>query len=113
MYGKIIDGKLVLAPNPMTVGEYKIYNPHPEYYETEEYLEIIETEHPTDTDKYCEKKYVERDGKIYGEWAEAGTPEYLPPLEDRVSAVEAQITDTQLALCELYESLCAADGEEV
>lgn len=113
MYGKIREGKLVLAPNPMAVGKYKVYNPLPAQYEAEGYLKIIETERPVDAGKHYEKEYSEKDGAIYALWVEASMPERTPALEDRILAVEAQMTDTQLALCELYEALCAADGEEV
>ncbi len=113
MYGKIIDGKLELASSPMTVGKYKIYNPRPEQYEAEGYLKIIETEYPVEADKLYVKEYAEQDGAIYEIWVEAKMPEHTPSLEERVSAVESQITDTELALCELYEALCAADGEGV
>ena len=113
MYGKIIDGKLELASNPMTVGKYKIYNPRPEQYEAEGYLKIIAAEYPTDADKLYVREYAEQDGAIYEVWVEAKIPERTPSLEERVSVVESQITDTELALCGLYEALCAADGKEV
>ena len=105
MYGKIIDGRLVIAPNPMVAnitnknGEtrtYKIYNPRPEQYEAEGYLEIVETDYPS-TDKYYEKRYIERDGKIYGEWVEAEAPEApevpepTPTLEERTAALETNV----------------------
>ena len=113
MYGKFIDGKLTLAPNPITVGEYRVYNPSSEQYAAEGFLEIVEAEHPAETDKYYEKRYFEREGKIFAEWIEVEAPVREPALEERILAVEAQMTDTQLALCELYEALCAADVEEV
>ena len=108
MYGKIIDGMLVVAPNPMLAdirneetGEtarYKVYNPRPEQYEAEGYLEIIETEYPEasegEADKYYEKRYIERDGKIYGEWIEAeapDVPEPKPTLEERTAALETNV----------------------
>ena len=93
MYGKIIDGKLVFAPNPMVSGDYKIYNPKSEHYEAEGYLEVIETEYP-EGDKYYEKTYTERDGKIYGEWVETEAPEATEPtpsLEERTAALEEEV----------------------
>lgn len=107
MYGKFIDEKFVFAPNPMTVGEYKVYNPTPENYKAEGYLEIIETEYPADN-KYYVKRYTERDGAIYETWIEAEMPnilEPIPTLEERMAIAESQIIDTQLALCEVYEML--------
>ena len=57
MYGKIINGKLEPAPNPMVIDGYKIYNPYPEQYEAEEFLEVVETEYPMESGKHYEKKY--------------------------------------------------------
>ena len=91
MYGKIIDGKLVTAPNPITIGKYRVHNPRSEHYEAEGYLEVIEIEYPSETDKYYEKQYVEREGKIYGEWVETEAPEATEPtttLEQRTTALE-------------------------
>lgn len=114
MYGKIIDGKLVAAPSPMLAditdeetgktARYKIYNPRPEQYEAEGYLKVVETKYPTDTGKYYEKQYVERDGKIYGEWVEAEAPEVpepTPTLEERTAALETNVAG-------LSEELAAA-----
>ena len=95
MYGKIIDGRFILAPNPLVSGGYKKYNPRPKDYEAEGYLEVIEIDYPED-EKYYEKHYVERDGKIYAEWVEAEAPEVpvvepIPTLEERTSALEAEV----------------------
>lgn len=112
MYGKIIDGSFIPAPNPLVIGKYKVYNPNPEEYKSQGYLEITETEAPADGKSYV-AVYRECDGMIYTDWTEVEKSEARPALEERVSAVEAQVTDTQLALCELYEALCAADSTEV
>ena len=112
MYGKIIGRKFVPAPNPMVIDGYKVYNPDPEQYEAEEFLEVVEAEYPMESGKHYEKKYSAREGKILAEWVEVEAPVREPALDERILAVEAQMTDTQLALCELYEALCAADVEE-
>lgn len=117
MYGKIIDGKLVAAPNPMIAditnketgetAKYKIHNPRPEHYEAEGYLEVIETDYP-DTDKYYEKHYVERNGKIYGEWVEAEAPEDVPTqptLEERTAKLETEVDDLGEALDMILEGV--------
>lgn len=125
MYGKIIDGKLAPAPNPMLAdirneetGEtarYKVYNPRPEQYEAEGYLEIIETEYPEasegEADKYYEKLYIERDGKIYGEWVETEAPEApeetepTPTVEERVADLEEKTDDLGEALNMILEGV--------
>ena len=110
MYGKIIDGKFVSAPSPMVAditnkdgetAKYKIYNPRPEHYEAEGYLKVVETRYPADTGKYYEKQYVERDGKIYGEWVEAEAPEVPEPTltaEERITALEEELKAAKILL---------------
>ena len=107
MYGKIIDGKFVLAPNPLASGGYKIYNPKPKHYEAEGYLEVIETDYP-DTGEYYEKHYVERDGKIYGEWVEAEAhemPEPTPTTDERITALEGEVDELGEALDMILEGV--------
>ena len=111
MYGKIIDGKLVSAPNPMISGNYKIYNPKPEHYKAEGHLEVIETEYPEVAEgevKYYEKHYVERNGKIYGEWVEAeapDVPEHIPTAEERITVLEGEVDDLGEALDMILEGV--------
>lgn len=122
MYGKIIDGNLVSAPDPMVAditnketgktARYKIYNPRPEQYEAEGYLEVIETEYPEasegDAVKYYEKRYIERDGKIYGEWVETEAPEEtepVPTVEERVADLEEKTDDLGEALNMILEGV--------
>ena len=47
MYGKLIDGNLILAPRKLTVGEYVVYNPTPEMLIAEGYKPVIYTDPPT------------------------------------------------------------------
>ena len=111
MYGKIINGEFTPAPNPLSINKQKIYNPTPAEYKAAGYLEVIEAECPGDMSKHYKREYSEQNGAIYAVWVKVDMPAKAPMLEDRVFAVEAQLTDTQLALCELYETLCAADKE--
>lgn len=107
MYGKIIDGKLVLAPNPLITWRYKIYNPRPEDYIEEGYKEIVETEYPTDG-KYYDSSYVDRNGKIYREWVEAETPEVTEPTlttDERITALEERTDDLGEALNMILEGV--------
>ena len=111
MYGKLIDGKLVYAPNPLKSGNYKIYNPKPEHYEAEGYLEVIEADYPEVAEgevKYYEKHYVERNGKIYGEWVEVEAPEDVPTqptLEERTAKLETEVDDLGEALNMILEGV--------
>ena len=107
MYGKIIEGKLVLAPNPLITRRYKIYNPRPDDYIEEGYKEIVDTEPPTD-DKYYEAHYVERNGKIYREWVETTPPEAeepVPTTDERITALEERTDDLGEALNMILEGV--------
>ena len=46
MYGKLIDGNLILAPRKLTVGEYTVYNPTPEMLIAEGYKPVVYTDPP-------------------------------------------------------------------
>ena len=119
MYGKIENGELIIAPNPIrlnlfveALGEernFQVFNPRPEQYVQAGYLEVIEEPYPEEEGKYFIETYVEEDGKIVGKWVEADPPVIEPTpfelLSNRVMVTEEQITDTQLALCEVYEML--------
>ena len=108
MYGKIIDGKLVLAPNPLVTWRYKIHNPRPEDYIEEGFKEIVEAEYPADDGKYYEAHYVERNGKIYREWVEAEAPEMIvptPTAEERITALEGEVDELGEALDMILEGV--------
>ena len=46
-YAKLIDGKLILAPNPILVGSNYIGNPPGSVYEAEGYKPVVYTDPPT------------------------------------------------------------------
>lgn len=46
MYGKLIDGNLILAPRKLTVGEYVVYNPTPEMLIADGWKTVIFTDPP-------------------------------------------------------------------
>lgn len=119
MYGKLENGELIIAPNPIrlnlfveALGEernFQVFNPRPEQYAQAGYLEVIEEPYPEEEGKYFVETYIEEDGKIVGKWVESEPPVIEPTpfelLSNRVMVTEEQITDTQLALCEVYEML--------
>ena len=45
-YAKLIEGELILAPNPIIIGDRQIGNPPGEVYEAEGYKPVIYTEPP-------------------------------------------------------------------
>lgn len=98
-YGTLTDGKLVFAPNPLTVGLFNVHNPSGEIYAAAGYLPIVDTPYPQPDEpidsedlKYYVHSWEERGGRIVGVWTEAEppVPDPVPPtLEERVSAVES------------------------
>ena len=124
MFGTLKNGILIPAPKAIdadieidgVVRRARVYNPKPEHYKSAGYLEVIEADYPEvseDDVRYFEKVYTERDGAIYGEWVEVDPPEPETPtltLEQRTTALEENVatlseesTNTQLALCDVYE----------
>lgn len=95
-YGTLIEHVPVMAPNPLHVGKYNIYNPTDAQYAAASYLPVIETPSPTmkegEEPKYYKASWQEQDGQIIRVWTETEPPESVPAkptLEERVGAVEA------------------------
>lgn len=118
-YGTLIDGALVMAPNPLHVEGYFVYNPMNEQYADAGYLSIVETPCPVTEEgeelKYYEASWEEQDGRIVRVWTEAEPPEPVPvkpTLEERVGAVEAS-TAALSADMELLLSGATEEPQEV
>lgn len=119
MFGTLKDGILIPAPKAIdadieidgVVRRARVYNPKPEHYKSAGYLEVIEADYPEvseDDVRYFEKVYTERDGAIYGEWVEAEAPEEVEPtptLEERTTALEAEVSDLGEALNMIIEGV--------
>ena len=95
-YGTLIDDNLIIAPNPLHVKGFYIYNPADEQYVAAGYLPIVETPYPEviegEEPKYHAASWEEKDGHIVRIWTETDPPEPIPvkpTLEERVGAVEA------------------------
>ena len=95
MYGKLIDGNIVPAPNPLHVNRGMIYNPSGYIYESVGYKPIVDTPVPESedgTEVYYTSHWEEQDGKIVRVWTETDPPEpvtvpqELTPSEHREQA---------------------------
>lgn len=53
MYGKIENGGLIYAPNPLTVDGKKIYNPTDEVLKRAGYKKLVQMPYPQDGKHYC------------------------------------------------------------
>ncbi len=109
MYGKIIDSRLQIAPNPVVMDDKTIANPSSDILKQLGYLPVITKKQPAFTDGYYYKSiYIENEGKIYQDWEkhklEEETDE-IAQIEKQVNENAEQITATQEALCELYETV--------
>lgn len=74
MYGKIINEALVIAPNPVQLGDVVYYNPTDETYRAAGYLPVLETPCPTDNTEPEEgaadmtSLWEEQDGRLVQTW---------------------------------------------
>ncbi|MBE6606880.1 MAG: hypothetical protein E7635_07605 [Ruminococcaceae bacterium] len=112
MYAKLLNGILMVAPLNMICEievkgiekKYQVFNPTPEQYTNAGYLPVIETDYPENDEsnfKYYEKVYTERDGIIYGEWAECDAPQNdtpAPSYEERIAALEEELAAAKILL---------------
>lgn len=100
-YGKLIDGSIIPAPNPLTIGRSRVYNPTREQYAAHGWLPIIDTPMP-ETPEGEEPKYYTYhreavDGQIVRVWTETEPPEpetVLPAHqtpEERISQLEGTV----------------------
>ncbi|MBQ2995926.1 MAG: hypothetical protein IJE22_01645 [Oscillibacter sp.] len=76
-YGKLVDGHLVPAPNPLLGPIFKHYNPTEEVYRKFGYLPVVETAPPEEG--YYEPSWAEQEGKIVQVWTEAEPPVVAEP----------------------------------
>ena len=69
-YGKIINGKIEFAKNPLWFGNTMVSNPTEKHYKELGYLPIITQPIPQKDGYYYEPYYVEVDNSIYQFWTE-------------------------------------------
>lgn len=83
MYGKLIDGKLVKAPNVISVDSVVYYQPSAGMLISQGYKEIIEEPYPEIIDgedkKYYIENYIEENDKIIKKWKETALAPDVKP----------------------------------
>lgn len=108
MYGKLIDNRLQIAPNPVVIDDKTIANPTADILSQQGYLPVVTTNPPNNDGCYYTPIYSEHDGKICQEWEEHKLGEEndeIAQIKKQVNENAEQITATQEALCELYETV--------
>lgn len=109
MYGKLIDNRLQIAPNPVVMDDKTIANPTDDILKQLGYLPVITKKQPAPADGYYYKSiYAKTDGKIYQDWEKYKLEEEndeIAQIKNQVNENAEQITATQEALCELYETV--------
>lgn len=82
MYGKLINGQIVPAPNPLHVNRGMVYNPSGYIYESVGYKPIVDTSQPEQPEDgstvYYTSHWEEHDGQIVRVWTETDPPEPEP-----------------------------------
>lgn len=111
-YGKLTDGVLAPAPNPLRYAGKKIYNPSDALYTEAGYLPIVETPYPETAEgeaKYYTSSWEEQEGQIVQIWTETDAPE---PAAD--SPTWQETTDSRLTSLEsTVDALIVAQLEVV
>lgn len=92
MYGKLIDGKLQLAPNPIIINEMTIANPNESILQEQGYLPIQNTESPKEEGFYFTPYHEVEDNRIVQKW-QAHKKEVAITTEQRLEAVESAVQD--------------------
>ena len=82
IFGKLADGQIIPAPNPLKVGGSPIYNPTADQYVAHGWLPIIDTPMPGtpagEEPKYYTFRREVRDSQIIRVWEETTPPESEP-----------------------------------
>lgn len=110
MYGKLINGAVVPAPNPLPQDGKRIYNPTDAQYAAAGYLPIIDNPMPDDAeDTYYTYHREIVDGQIVRVWSPADpseTPEPEPPswqeqADQRITDLETTVDALIVAALEV------------
>jgi len=76
-YAKIVDGKLFVAPNPLSFAGVRTYNPPDALFVSAGFLPVEDTPYPDDGGYYL-SHWEEQDCKIVRVWSEVVLPEPEP-----------------------------------
>lgn len=115
-YGHAVNGVFVHAPNPLQTAQGMAYHPTGEIYAAYGYLPKVQTDAPEQVEgdaTVYDCRYVERDGACAQEWYAVAAVEPVPTeppvptLEERVAAVESEVTDVREAIGAIFGEVSA------
>ena len=112
MYGKLIDGNIVPAPNPLHINRGMVYNPSAYLYASVGYKPIVDTPMPATAEDaepvYYTSHWEERDGQIVRVWTETEPPAetvkvstWQETTEQRIAMLESTVDDLIVAALEV------------
>ena len=94
MYGKLLNGTLIYAPNSVTVGDKRIINPGAEVLLSLGWLPITNTEPPaTEAGFHAVGSWHKTDTEIVRVWTVEADEPALPTAEERIAALEASMLE--------------------
>ena len=113
MLYKLSDGILTKAPKSVVI-EGTTYINNNEVLKQLGYKELVHDTNVVDGSYVSSTTYTEDDAHIFEhyEWTkyEDTEPKQEPTIEERLSETESNVTELQLALCDLYESVGDNNG---
>ncbi len=75
MYAKLNEGRLVVAPKMLVIGDTHVWNATAEQYAVQGWLPVVYTDPPEAEGYYAESGWAEEDGRIVQEWVLIPIPE--------------------------------------
>ena len=82
MYGYLENEELRRAPNPMVIGENRVWNPTDEMYETAGYKKVVFTDPPeTEPGYHAEFGWEEQEDRIVQVWTVVKDPDDIDEAE--------------------------------
>lgn len=105
-YGKLINGQIVPAPNPLHVNRRLVYNPSGDLYASVGYKPIVNTPQPDQPEDgsavYYASRWEEQEGQIVRVWTETDPPEpeYVPTPRELTPAEHRELAYNTVACIE-------------
>lgn len=108
MFYKLENGALIRAPKYI-VDNGTTYINNEEKLREKGYKDLVHDSNIVDGSYIVKTTYTEDDNNIYEhyEWAkyEDTEPRQEPTIEERLTETESNVTELQLALCDIYENM--------
>lgn len=114
MLYKLQDGILTRAPKSVVIDGTTYINNN-EVLKQLDYKELVHDTNVVDGSYIVSTTYTEDDNNIYEhyEWAkyEETEPKQEPTIEERLTETESNVTELQMALCDIYENMGGDNNE--